>query len=129
MKVHFMLFFFQSPVPQIVGTLNAAQTQYLSQLTQQTSENSKAAQYGSNVASQQPPGQYNTAAAQPYVSQGSIPQYASSPVITTYAASNVANSIYVSSSNGVSSAQNQPARKTQRARVPPPSKVGFFNFW
>lgn len=39
----------QSPVPPVVGTLSAAQTQYLNQLTQQTSEKG---QYGVAAASQ-----------------------------------------------------------------------------
>lgn len=118
----------QSPVP-IVGTLNAAQTQYLNQLTQQTSENMKT-QYGNtNVQG------YATGQAQMF-EKGSTPVYSSSASnVSQYNTStqygNPPSSTYVNNSySGYGGAQDQPPThqqpvrtKTQRARVPPPSKV------
>ncbi|XP_008195618.2 protein lingerer isoform X1 [Tribolium castaneum] len=111
----------QSPV-QIGGTLNAAQTQYLNQLTQQNSENLK--QYGSahtyhaQNSSQVYNTGANTTANQTYASNQ---QYVSSP-------SGYVNSSYQTGNNNYNAAEQQatqqPVRtKTQRARVPPPSKI------
>lgn len=120
----------QSPVP-IVGTLSAAQTQYLNQLTQQTSENMK----------------YSNSNVQGYgVGQTQIFEKTNSPVYSNSASnvsqqynantqqySNSPSSTYANSGYGVNSTNygvapeqsvHQPVRtKTQRARVPPPSKV------
>lgn len=121
----------------MVGTLNAAQTQYLNQLTQQSNENMKVAQqYGSGHPSQPygntTPQPYNTG--QAYVNnssaasqQYSAAQYGSSPVTNTYNNTNytAVNSNYGNATDTpVQVQQQQPVRtKTQRARVPPPSKV------
>lgn len=120
----------QSPVP-IVGTLSAAQTQYLNQLTQQTSENMKT-QY-SNSAVQG----YTTGQTQIF-EKTTTPTYNSSVSnVSQYNANtqqygNPPNSTYANSTYGVNSNYSgtpeqpvhQPVRtKTQRARVPPPSKV------
>lgn len=120
----------QSPVP-IHGTLNAAQTQYLSQLTQQTSENMK-------VAHQQPypqTGQSYTQP-QPYTQPqnytNTTAQSGSQQYVNTQQYGNTSNtyvnSSYPSVNNTYGSVPEQPPvqqtrTKTQRARVPPPSKV------
>lgn len=113
----------------MVGSLSQAQTQYLTQLTQQTSENMK-------VAHQQ----YNSTSAQTYSSSGAQPYNAPSPQAgsqvynSSQSYSNNPNSAYVNNSyasvnSNYGSAteaapSQQPVRtKTQRARVPPPSKI------
>lgn len=121
--------------PPIVGTLSAAQTQYLNQLTQQSNDNIKAAQYGSGHPSQpydntsQP---YNTGQtygnnnATSTAQYNSNAQYGSSPSTNTYNNSNyvVANSNYSTTTDSQTQPQHHPVRtKTQRARVPPPSKI------
>ncbi|KRT80401.1 hypothetical protein AMK59_6635 [Oryctes borbonicus] len=107
----------QSPVP-MVGTLNAAQTQYFSQLTQQNSD---------MKTSHLPTQTYGGA---PTQQQGGTQQYSAT---TQYGGGH--NNSYVSGGYPVVSATNygtvpetqptqQPVRtKTQRARVPPPSKI------
>lgn len=123
----------QSPVP-IVGTLSAAQTQYLNQLTQQTSENMKT-QYSNSTVQGYATGQtqmYEKATTPAYNSGASnVSQYNTN----AQQYGNPPNSTYVNSTYGVNSsygaAQDQPVHqpvrtKTQRARVPPPSKVCFF---
>lgn len=123
----------QSPVP-IVGTLSAAQTQYLNQLTQQTSENMKT-QY-SNTTVQ------GYATGQPQIfEKTTTPAYSGGASnVSQYNANtqqygNPPNSTYANSTYGVNSsyggAQEQPVHqpvrtKTQRARVPPPSKVVIY---
>lgn len=110
----------QSPV-QIGGTLNAAQTQYLNQLTQQNSDNIK--QYGSAQAyhAQNSNQAYNPGTTVGSQSYNSNQQYA--------ATNNYVNSSYsVTNNNYQNTTDQQPAQqpvrtKTQRARVPPPSKV------
>ncbi|KAK9693347.1 Ubiquitin-associated protein 2 [Popillia japonica] len=107
----------QSPVPPMVGTLNAAQTQYFSQLTQQNSD---------LKASHIPTQTYGNP---PTQQQAAVQQYST----TTQYGSGHSNA-YASSGYPVVNAANygsipetqpaqQPVRKTQRARVPPPSKI------
>lgn len=120
--------------PPMVGSLSAAQTQYFNQLTQQSNENVKAAQYSSSHQSQsydatsQP---YNTG--QTYANnntntpaQYNNAQYGSSPNTNTYNTNNYAvpNSNYVTTPDTQTPPQHHPVRtKAQRARVPPPSKI------
>lgn len=114
----------QSPV-QIGGTLNAAQTQYLSQLTQQNSDNIKqygtAQTYHAQSTTQQYPGG-TTGGAPTSQSYPGGQQYGTSP--NAYV-----NNAYVAPNGGyraqgdAQSSQQPPRAKTQRARVPPPSKV------
>ena len=121
--------------PPIVGTLNAAQTQYLNQLTQQSNENIKAAQYASSHQSQtydttsqsyntaQTYGNNNTSATAQFNNNA---QYGSSPNTNAYNNSNyvVANSSYGTTTDSQTQPQHHPVRtKAQRARVPPPSKI------
>ncbi|KAK9875299.1 hypothetical protein WA026_007697 [Henosepilachna vigintioctopunctata] len=107
----------QSPVPQKVGTLNAAQTKYLNQLTQQNTD-----KYGSMQTFQA-----QTYEAQQYiagVSQGyNVPQsYGGQPSNAYVNTSYPVTSNYSTTPESVPS--QQPMRtKTQRARVPPPSKI------
>lgn len=116
------------------GTLNAAQAQYLNQLTQQSSENMKVAQqytnnhlsqtYGSATSQNYNSGQtfVNTnAASQPYTNSAQ-PYNASGA--TAYGNNTYSNNSYSNATENSSGSQHQPVRtKTQRARVPPPSKV------
>lgn len=102
-------------------TLNAAQTQYLSQLTQQTSENMKVAHqtYGS-VPSQaySQPQTYNNAGSQATLQYSNAQQYTP--------ANSYVNAAYPMNNYGVpepTPSQQSVRTKTQRARVPPPSKV------
>ncbi|KAB0803651.1 hypothetical protein PPYR_00621 [Photinus pyralis] len=120
--------------PPMVGSLNAAQTQYFNQLTQQSNENVKAAQYSSHQSqsydsTSQP---YNTA--QTYANnntntsaQYNNAQYGSSPNTNTYSNNSnyvVGNSNYVTTPDTQTPPQHHPVRtKAQRARVPPPSKI------
>ncbi|XP_060534377.1 protein lingerer isoform X2 [Cylas formicarius] len=112
----------QSPVPPLVGTLTAAQTQYFSQLSQQNSENlnkqySSVASYPSSVQQvyNTSPQVYNSSATQQLYNSTSQQSYSTQP----YNANQLNN---YSTSNFQSA--NQPVRtKTQRARVPPPSKI------
>lgn len=114
----------QSPV-QIGGTLNAAQTQYLNQLTQQNSDNIK--QYGTaqTYHAQNSTQVYNTGNTPGSQAYSNNQQYGNSPnayVNSSYPAAN---------NNYPNTAEPQPAQqpvrtKTQRARVPPPSKVCIF---
>lgn len=106
----------QSPVP-MVGTLNAAQTQYLTQLTQQNSDvktsHIPAQTYGAPVQqqAQQYSGgtQYAAGHSNAYASTGYPP---------------VVNASNYGTIPETQPTQQQPVRtKTQRARVPPPSKV------
>ncbi|KAJ8946416.1 hypothetical protein NQ314_008898 [Rhamnusium bicolor] len=111
----------QSPVP-MVGTLTAAQTQYFSQLQQNSDSlnkqyaQSQTYQSQSYEKSQAP---YNNTTSQPY---SNAQQYVNQT--NTYA-----NTGYQPVNSGYNSAQEpvptqQPTRtKTQRARVPPPSKI------
>jgi hypothetical protein len=111
----------QSPV-QIGGTLNAAQTQYLNQLTQQNSDNIK--QYGTaqTYHAQNSTQVYNTGNTPGSQAYSNNQQYGNSPnayVNSSYPAAN---------NNYPNTAEPQPAQqpvrtKTQRARVPPPSKI------
>nr|XP_022907308.1 protein lingerer isoform X1 [Onthophagus taurus]XP_022907309.1 protein lingerer isoform X1 [Onthophagus taurus]XP_022907310.1 protein lingerer isoform X1 [Onthophagus taurus]XP_022907311.1 protein lingerer isoform X1 [Onthophagus taurus]XP_022907312.1 protein lingerer isoform X2 [Onthophagus taurus] len=101
----------QSPIP-MVGTLNAAQTQYLNQLTQQNAD-----MKSTHLQNQT----YGGATAQG-TQQYSANQYG-----------NAHSNAYASTYNPVSTnygtvPENQPTQqpirtKTQRARVPPPSKI------
>ncbi|KAF5282550.1 hypothetical protein FQA39_LY04957 [Lamprigera yunnana] len=125
----------ESMLPPIVGTLSAAQTQYLNQLTQQSNENMKSAQYATGQASQP----YDNTTSQPYntgqtygnnsvstAQYNSNAQYGSSPTTNTYNNTNyvVANSNFVATADTQMQPQHHPVRtKTQRARVPPPSKI------
>ncbi|KAG5873615.1 Protein lingerer, partial [Gonioctena quinquepunctata] len=141
----------QSPVPPMVGTLTAAQTQYFSQLQQnndslskqyvppsQTFEKSSTVQYNSSTSlpynssagsqyNTNPVSQYNSIATSQYSSTTSQPynsaqQYGNQT--NTYADTGyqTANSVYGSVQEVIPA--QQPARtKTQRARVPPPSKI------
>lgn len=121
----------QSPVP-IVGTLNAAQTQYLNQLTQQTSENMKT-QYGSSSVQGYATGQgqmYDKGSTPVYSSSASnVPQYNSNtqqygnPQSGTFVNSFAVNSSYGGAQEQPPTHQQPVRTKTQRARVPPPSKV------
>lgn len=121
---------------QMSGPLNAAQTQYLNQLTQQSSESSKNLQYshstqqygnaisqayytGPTYVNSNPTGtqQFNSSA-QPYGGTSTYPN-------TSYG---VVNNAY-NTNETVTSTQHPPVRtKTQRARVPPPSKVYIIYF-
>lgn len=108
----------------IHGTLNAAQTQYFNQLTQQSSENMKVGgQYaGQPQTYTQQQGYSNAANAQTGSQQYSNtqPQYGNAPS-NTYV-----NNSYPQTYGSVpeQTPVQQPVRtKTQRARVPPPSKV------
>ena len=112
-----------SPSPvQIGGTLNAAQTQYLNQLTQQNSDNIK--QYGTAQTyhaqnSNQVYNSGNTPGSQSYTNNQ---QYGTSPNAYVNSSYPAANNNYQSTSE--QQPAQQPVRtKTQRARVPPPSKV------
>ncbi|XP_063933027.1 protein lingerer isoform X3 [Zophobas morio] len=112
-----------SPSPvQIGGTLNAAQTQYLNQLTQQNSDNIK--QYGTAQTyhaqnSNQVYNSGNTPGSQSYTNNQ---QYGTSPNAYVNSSYPAANNNYQSTSE--QQPAQQPVRtKTQRARVPPPSKI------
>lgn len=124
----------QSPVPIVGGTLSAAQTQYLNQLTQQTSENMKT-QYSNATVVQG----YGTGQTQIYEKGNTTSAYNNSAsnvsqynAVNTQQYGNPPNNAYGNSGYGVNSNYggtteqpvHQPVRtKTQRARVPPPSKV------
>ncbi|CAH0550562.1 unnamed protein product [Brassicogethes aeneus] len=125
----------QSPVP-IVGTLNAAQTQYLSQLTQQNSESmnkqyatatggggaspSQTYQQQQQLQSAQTQ-QAAPAQQQTYAGTAQTPQYGNAAAYNSAYPATGANSYDASAQQ---QAQQPPARtKTQRARVPPPSKI------
>ncbi|XP_044747574.1 protein lingerer isoform X3 [Coccinella septempunctata] len=110
----------QSPVP-MVGTLNAAQTKYLNQLTQQNSDNYSNIQTFQSQSFENPAQQYNTGAPT-ITSQGfnNSQNYGAQPTNTYVNSKYPAN--YGTSPESVPS--QQPLRtKTQRARVPPPSKI------
>ncbi|KAL0279068.1 UNVERIFIED_CONTAM: hypothetical protein PYX00_000700 [Menopon gallinae] len=151
-----------SPLPVGVGTLNAAQTQYLSQLTAQSENLKSAVGIGSgaagstsvytgagaqgansyqNSASQRVTYQSNTGSSYP-VNAGNVPggnttyqgssasfHSANQPsVFTSQTYNNSGVGSYgsqLSDGPGTDAVQStQPARtKTQRARVPPPSKI------
>ncbi|XP_030759444.1 protein lingerer isoform X1 [Sitophilus oryzae] len=118
----------QSPVQPLVNTLTPAQSQYFSQLAQQNSD-SLNKQY-SNATYQSQTGydtksnvqQAYTPSTQPYNSAAQ-PSYGAAPS-NTYA-----NSTYQPVTNSYGSppeaqpAQQSTRTKTQRARVPPPSKI------
>ncbi|XP_056647159.1 protein lingerer isoform X2 [Diorhabda sublineata] len=131
----------QSPVPPMMGSLTAAQTQYFSQLQQnndslnnqyqnpsyqsQTYEKATTNQYTNNTTP------YNSATANQYGSNvtaqsygTNTQQYGAQTSSNQYGADNSAyqSSVYVGTQETPSA--QQPARtKTQRARVPPPSKI------
>ncbi|XP_045481487.1 protein lingerer isoform X5 [Harmonia axyridis] len=112
----------QSPVP-MVGTLNAAQTKYLNQLTQQNNDKYTNIQTFQSQTYENQSQQYN-AGAPTVTSQGfNSTQTYGGQQSNTYVNSKypVANN-YGTSPEAVPS--QQPLRtKTQRARVPPPSKI------
>ncbi|XP_018321438.1 protein lingerer isoform X2 [Agrilus planipennis] len=131
-----------SPTSMVGGPLNAAQTQYLSNFTQQNSETLKSVQYGNAsvaAAAGPPQAQYNsgqvfvnanaaapTAGSQPYASApqtyGGAPQtYGGAPAQNSYG-----GTAYYRGTGNEHTGQAQQATtraKTQRARVPPPSKI------
>lgn len=145
-KILYTIFMLQSPV-QMVGSLNQAShhtQQYLSQLTQQTASDGlkpaapthhhqyhqNAVQSYNNTSVNQ---QYNSSSAtthqpptasQVYTTNQQQQQYGSGASNNPVA---YVNNSYNNAYNDQSVSQ-QPVRTTkQRARVPPPSKVRFYN--
>lgn len=117
----------QSPV-HMVSTLNQAQTQYLNQLTQQTSSSSTAVDKLHHQQQQQQQQQYGATVQQSY--NNATQQYgvggtgynAPQQYVTQPTNAYVNNTYGTSYGTDQNSAQ-QPVRTKQRARVPPPSKV------
>ncbi|KAJ8926036.1 hypothetical protein NQ315_009891 [Exocentrus adspersus] len=113
----------QSPVPPMVGTLTAAQTQYFSQLQQNSDSLNK--QYAQSQTFQSQTYEKN----QPQYSSGATSQPYSGAQQYVNPSNTYATSGYQPVNNSYSATQEQipaqqPARtKTQRARVPPPSKI------
>ena len=110
----------QSPIPPHMGSLNAAQTQYLNQLTQQNSD----IKQSPHLQSQS----FNSGNAVQGSQVYSNAHYGSTPpnsyVNNTYTAVNT--NYGTVPETAPAQQQQQPIRtKTQRARVPPPSKVCF----
>ncbi|XP_023013390.2 ubiquitin-associated protein-like lingerer isoform X1 [Leptinotarsa decemlineata] len=140
----------QSPVPPLVGTLTAAQTQYFTQLQQNNDNLSKQyASPGQTTYEKSTSVQYNNATTIPYNSgagtqyNANVSQYNnistsqySSTTTPPYSGtqqygsqgSNYVDTGYqnVNAGYGVQESvptQQPPRAKTQRARVPPPSKI------
>ncbi|XP_018562921.1 protein lingerer isoform X3 [Anoplophora glabripennis] len=111
----------QSPVP-MVGTLTAAQTQYFSQLQQNSDSLNK--QYAQSQTFQSQPydkgqTQYSSTTSQPY--SNTQPYLNQTNTYATSAYQPVNNSY--NSTQEQMPAQQPTRTKTQRARVPPPSKI------
>lgn len=108
----------------MVGTLTAAQTQYFSQLQQNNDSLNK--QYAQSQTFQNPPydkaqAQYSSTTSQPY---SNTQQYVNQTNTYATSAYQAVNSSYNSTQDQMP--VQQPTRtKTQRARVPPPSKVSW----
>ncbi|KAL3285848.1 hypothetical protein HHI36_000368 [Cryptolaemus montrouzieri] len=112
----------QSPVP-MVGTLNAAQTKYLNQLTQQNSDSYSNMQTFQSQTFEKTSQQYN-AGVSSVASQG----YSNSQSYGAQPTNAYVNSNYPVTSNYGATPETVPTQqplrpKTQRARVPPPSKI------
>lgn len=132
----------QSPVPPMVGSLTAAQTQYFSQLQQNNDSLNKPYQnqtYQNQTFDKSATSQYSSSAAAPYNS-GTTNQFGTSATSPSYVSgtqqygTQTNSNQYVADSNTFqpsayvggqdSVPSQQPTRpKTQRARVPPPSKI------
>lgn len=111
-------------VVPIVGTLNAAQTQYLNQLQQQNSDNMKqyGAQAGAGTAAGATQQTYQSAAGH---QQYSATNYAGSQQYGAAPTNTYVNNNYeaVGGYQQEQTASQPPTRTKQRARVPPPSKI------